>query len=122
MFIIPHNKEIPMPLLFDMPFEELQSYQGRNPRPADFDAFWDKGLAEMHALDSHIEIVPAEFQTPFAACSHLYFTGVGGARVHAKLLQPKNSSGRHPAVVMFHGYSGSSGDWMDKLGYVCLLY
>lgn len=111
-----------MPLLFDMPFEQLQTYQGTNPRPADFDAFWDRSLAEMHALDPQIEIRPAEFQTPFAQCSHLFFTGVGGARVHAKLLQPKNPVGRHPALVMFHGYSGSSGDWVDKLGYVAMGY
>jgi cephalosporin-C deacetylase len=27
-------------------------------------------------------------------------------------------SGPKPAVLMFHGYSGSSGDWNDKLAYV----
>jgi cephalosporin-C deacetylase len=43
---------------------------------------------------------------------------VGGARVHAKYLRPKGDTGKHPAVVMFHGYSGSSGDWCDKLNYV----
>lgn len=112
-----------MPLLFDMPFEKLHTYQGTNPRPADFDEYWDKGLAEMNALDPQIEIVPADFQTPFAQCSHLYFTGVGGARVHAKLLQPKASSKEpHPAIVNFHGYSGDSGDWVDKLGYVAAGY
>jgi cephalosporin-C deacetylase len=111
-----------MPLLFDMPFEQLQSYQGRNPKPADFDAFWDRALAEMHALDPQIEIVPADFQTPFAECSHLYFTGVNGARVHAKLLQPRHAAAAHPALLIFHGYSGSSGDWFDKLGYVALGY
>jgi cephalosporin-C deacetylase len=111
-----------MPLLFEMPFEQLQTYQGTNPKPADFDQFWDKALAEMHALDSRIELQPAAFQTPFAECSHLYFTGVGGARVHAKLLQPKNARGKHPAMVMFHGYSGSAGDWSDKLGYVAMGY
>ena len=24
----------------------------------------------------------------------------------------------HPAVLLFHGYTGNSGDWSDKLGYV----
>ncbi|RIK44021.1 MAG: acetylesterase [Chloroflexi bacterium] len=111
-----------MPLLFDMPFERLQTYEGRNPRPADFDVYWDRALAEMHALDPQIESVPAEFQTPFAECSHLYFTGVGGARVHAKLLRPRNATEPHPAVLLFHGYSGSSGEWVEKLGYVALGY
>ncbi|MCB0157090.1 MAG: acetylxylan esterase, partial [Caldilineaceae bacterium] len=78
-----------MPLLFDMPMEQLREYQGVNPRPGDFDAFWDHGLAEVQALDPNVELVPADFQTPFADCYHMYFTGTGGARVHAKLLRPK---------------------------------
>jgi cephalosporin-C deacetylase len=111
-----------MPLLFDMPLEELKTYQGINPRPDDFESFWDDSLAEMRSLDPAIEIVPAEFQTPYATCSHLYFTGTGGARVHAKLMQPVQASEPHPAVVMFHGYSGNAGDWLDKLGYVAMGY
>ena len=111
-----------MPLLFDMPMEQLREYQGVNPRPGDFDAFWDHGLAEVQALDPNVELIPADFQTPFADCYHMYFTGTGGARVHAKLLRPKQSDGPHPAVLMFHGYSGNAGDWSEKLGYVAMGY
>lgn len=111
-----------MPLLFDMPLEKLREYQGINPRPDDFDKFWDDGLAQLQSLDTDIEIVEADFQTEFARCSHLYFTGIGGARVHAKLLQPTAASQPHGAVLMFHGYSGSSGDWLDKLGYAAAGY
>ncbi len=111
-----------MPLLFDMPFERLPEYEGRNPRPADFDEFWDRSLAELDTLDPAVELIPAEFQTPFAECFHMYFTGTGGARVYAKLLRPRNATVPHPAVLQFHGYSGSSGDWVDKLGYVARGY
>jgi len=111
-----------MPLMFDMPLEELKTYQGQNPRPADFDAFWERGLAEMQALDPQIELSPASFKVPFAQCLDLYFTGVGGARIHAKFLRPKEATAPHPAVLMFHGYSGSSGDWSEKLAYVALGY
>ncbi|MCK4899016.1 MAG: acetylxylan esterase [Anaerolineales bacterium] len=38
----------------------------------------------------------------------MYFTGVGGARIHAKLLRPRNISQPCPDLLMFHGYSGSS--------------
>ena len=72
----------------------------------------------MRAVDPRVELIPADFQTPFAECLHMYFTGVGGARVHAKLLRPRNTSQLHPAVLMFHGYSGRSGDWSSMLGYV----
>lgn len=111
-----------MPLTFDMPFEKLQTYQGINPRPDDFDTYWDTALAEMHALDPQVELVPAEFQTSYAECFHMYFTGVRGARVHAKLMRPRNVTGPHGAVLMFHGYSGNSGSWVDKLGYVAAGY
>jgi cephalosporin-C deacetylase len=38
------------------------------------------------------------------------------------LLRPKQAPEPHPAVLMFHGYSGSAGDWYDKLGYVAQGY
>ena len=107
-----------MPLTFDLPLDELKEYQGLNPRPVDFDAFWDQGVAEMHAIDPQVELLPADFQTSFAECFHLTFGGVGGARIHAKLLRPRQAPGPHPALLMFHGYSANSGDWVDKLGYV----
>jgi cephalosporin-C deacetylase len=60
----------------------------------------------------------SEFQAPFAECVDLYFSGVGGARVHAKLLRPIRAPEPHPAVLMFHGYSINAGEWSDKLAYV----
>ncbi len=107
-----------MPLLFDMPLEQLPAYQGTNPRPADHDEYWERALAEMRAQQPQVELIPADFQTDFADCFHLWFTGVRGARVHAKLLRPKAPASPGPAVLMFHGYSGNSGPWLDKLGYV----
>ena len=106
-----------MPLV-DMPLEKLYEYQGRTPRPVDIESYWDTALAEMHALEPDVNLIPYPLQTEAAECFHLYFTGVGGARVHAKYLRPKKASEPHPAVVMFHGYSGNSGDWSDKLNYV----
>jgi len=111
-----------MPLTFDLPFDQLANYKGINPKPSDFDQFWDLGLKEMRSTDSKVEIIPAEFQSPGVECFHLYFTGVGGARVHTKLLRPANADRPHPAVLMFHGYTGNAGDWSDKLGYVALGY
>jgi cephalosporin-C deacetylase len=106
-----------MPLI-DMPLAQLLEYQGRNPCPPDMEAYWDRALAEMQALDPQVELVPHPLQASFAECFHLYFTGVGGARVHAKYLRPKRAPEPHPAVLLFHGYSGNSGDWMDKLSWV----
>jgi cephalosporin-C deacetylase len=106
-----------MPIV-DMPLPQLREYGGRNPRPADLDRYWEAALAEMRAVDPAVELVPHSLNAGFAECFHLYFTGVGGARVHAKYLRPKHAREPHPAVLVFHGYSGSSGDWCDKLHYV----
>jgi len=109
-----------MPLLFDMPLEKLKTYTGKNPRPEDFDRFWDESLAQMRALESAPEFVPDKFQTPFAECLHLFFRGMEGARVHAKYVRPKNVKAPHPAILIFHGYSGDSGDWTGLLAYAAL--
>ena len=106
-----------MPLV-DKPLPELYAYSGLNPCPADFDSYWNAALAEMHALDPRVELRPAAFQAPQAECFDLFFTGVGGARVHAKYLRPKAPAAAHPALLQFHGYTGSSGDWSGKLKFV----
>ncbi len=107
-----------MPTL-DMPLSKLKTYRGKNPRPKDFDAFWTKALREMRALDPKVRWVPNQtLQVPFAECFDLTWTGVGGARIHAKLLRPKKAPQPHPALCLFHGYSMSAGDWSDKLNYV----
>jgi cephalosporin-C deacetylase len=103
--------------IVDMPLEELKLYKGTNPCPEDFNRYWQDGLDEMRAVDPDIEITPADFSTRYADCFDMYFTGVGGARIYAKLLKPKKISGKCPAIVEFHGYSGSSGDWFNKLPY-----
>ena len=109
-------------MLIDMPVEELKKYRGSTPRPDDFDEFWDASLAESAALPMNAELIPAEFQVPCADCYDLFFDGTGSSRIHAKLLCPKNDTGKHPAVVQFHGYSDSSGDWSTKLNYVACGY
>ncbi len=104
-----------MPLT-DLPLDQLRTYQGRNPRPDDFDAYWSAALAELNNVDPKVEIVEVETPARFAKAFDMRWTGVGGARVYAKLLRPIKPVG--PALVKFHGYSMSSGDWFDSLPYV----
>jgi len=103
----------------EMPLDQLKKYNGSSPKPDDFDAYWSRALAELDAQSLEYELVPAAITSPLAECFHLYFTGVGGARVHAKLVRPIASSTENqgPAMAMFHGYSCDSGDWFDKIAY-----
>lgn len=109
-------------MLVDMPLEELKVYKGINPKPDDLDAYWEKALAEMRAVDPQLELKEASFQAPGAKCYDMYFTGVNGARIYAKCLKPANVEGKTPAVLHFHGYSASSSDWTYYLSYVLAGY
>jgi cephalosporin-C deacetylase len=104
--------------VFDLPLLELERYQGRNPRPPDLDEFWENALQEMREVDPRVELQPYRFAASFAQCFDLFFRGVDGARIHAKYLRPAGNAGRHPAVLMFHGYGNQSGDWLEKLPFV----
>jgi cephalosporin-C deacetylase len=107
---------------FDLPPEQLPSYRGRNPRPDDHPDYWAGGLAELDPVDPEVSLVPYEYPAAGAECFDLTFTGVRGARVHAKYLRPRGGGSGRPAVLMFHGYGASSGDWFDKLPYVAQGY
>ena len=96
--------------LFDLPVSELYNYQGLNPKPDDFDAYWQRALDEMNALDPSVALEPA-YVHPAFECDDLYFTGTGGARIYAKFVIPKKAVFPVPAVLTFHGYTGSSADW-----------
>jgi cephalosporin-C deacetylase len=104
-------------MLVDLKVPELMKWQGRNPRPADHDAYWDRALKELDTVNPEPEFKPAKFSTPFADCFDLYFTGVRGARIYAKFIKPKKIEGKIPAVFVLHGYSGSSPDWISLLPY-----
>ena len=106
-----------MPLI-DMPREELEVYRGINPKPADFDAYWDLSLEELDKTGLDYDLLPSDYQVPFARCFDLTFVGLGGAKIYSKMLMPLQVSGKLPALLQFHGYAGNSGDWTQKLSYV----
>jgi cephalosporin-C deacetylase len=111
-------------MIIDLPVSELLTYQGENPRPADFDAYWAAAMEEVRGVDPNPELVPSDFTCSFAECFHLYFTGVRNARIHAKYFRPKprpgdeNTAKPRPGILRFHGYSANSGDWYTLLPFV----
>jgi len=107
-----------MPII-DKPLPELRVYGGINPRPSDFDAYWDESVRELDATDPLVELRRNDtLPLRNSECFDLWFTGVGGARVHAKYVRPRGLTAPAPAVLSFHGYTGNTGDWTDKLAYV----
>jgi len=103
-----------MPVL-DKPLSELNTYLGSSPCPGDIDAYWDNGLSELRRVEPAVSLTESEFSAPFAECSNLYFTGIGGSRIYAKYIKPLQVSSPHPALLFFHGYTGASPQWMMLL-------
>ena len=103
-----------------MPMEKLLKYKGQSPRPKDFDKYWSRGLKELDETDPRIELVPIKFPSPNAEVFHLYFTGVGGARIHSLYARPRNVKGKVPCVVQFHGYTGNAGQISGLMGWIAM--
>ena len=110
-----------MPLV-DMPVEKLYEYQGSSPCPKDIDEYWDDALKEMNAIDPKAEFIKKEYPAKIADMFDLYYTGTKNARIYAKVAVPKNIEGKVPAVLMFHGLSGSSCEWEGLLKYAAQGY
>ena len=110
-----------MPMI-DMPLEKLYVYEGMNERPADMEAYWDRAVAQMEALGTACQLTPAAFQVEGAQCYEMYFTGVGGARIHCRLARPTKYQGKRPAVCLYHGYTGNCGPFSTLLRWAAAGY
>ena len=107
----------------DLPLEELREYRGSSPCPEDLNAYWDRSLDEMRAIDPALSWEDASFPCPYAKCQSLYFTGTGGSRIHCRVATPDPLPAEPtPALIFFHGYSGASPDWTVMLPYVAAGY
>ncbi|QEN06772.1 acetylxylan esterase [Oceanispirochaeta crateris] len=108
----------------DMPLKELKKYKGINPKPADFDKYWEAALQELESQDLNPQLIPADFKVPHAECFDLYFTGVGGSRIHARYARPANASPdtKHPAILHFHGYTGETPPWSELMSWTSAGY
>lgn len=102
----------------DMSLERLKVYNGVNPRPDDFDEFWDRSIAEMNEIDPCPNFKKIDFPSVIADAYELTFTSTKNARIYAKFMRPKNIEGKAPAILMFHGLSGCSSEWSSLLNYV----
>ncbi len=110
-----------MPIV-DMPLAKLKEYGGRNPRPLDFDKFWQDALAELDTVDPKVSLTPVPFKCDYADCFDMRFYSTKGALIYAKFVRPKNIDGKIPALVRFHGLSGNCGTWSSLIKFAAQGY
>lgn len=103
--------------LFDYPLERLREYSPRLAEPADFDAFWDRTLAQTrsHALDARF--TPYDSGLSTVDTYDVEFGGWNGERICGWLLVPRDTSSPTGCVVEYVGYGGGRGLVHDRLLY-----
>lgn len=113
-------------MFFDMPLEELKTYLPPREEPPDFDAFWQKTLAETRdfPLDAVFKAVDYGMRT--VETFDVTFNGYNGQPIKGWLLLPRQRKEPLPCVVEYIGYGGGRGfpiDWLvfSSAGYAHLV-
>jgi len=91
----------------DLPPAVLREYRPELEEPVDFDAFWQRTLAEQPPARI-VGLEPADTVVTELAVDDLVVSGYAGDPVRAWVTRPR-SGGPHPVVVEFIGYNGGRG-------------
>jgi len=100
---------------FDLPEAALRDYRPERDEPADFDAFWERTLAEARDHPLHPSFVAVDAGLRLVEAYDVTFNGWGGHPIKGWFLTPRHRSGPLPCVVEFIGYGGGRGfpaDWL----------
>jgi cephalosporin-C deacetylase len=98
--------------LTDLPYSQLLEYRAEIAPHADFDAFWEKTLAQARAHDAEPELTLV--RDTFLSTVDV-FAGWNGEPVAAWLVLPAGAVEPLPVIVKFLGYSGGRGQPTEHL-------
>lgn len=107
-----------MKKLYECQTEHLKDYHGIGDAPADYDEYWQRAKNDLKNASLEYEVTESKIHYRNCEAYDLYFTGVGGAKIHCQFLKPKHIQGKIPALVQFHGYWCNCGEWTSKLSFV----
>lgn len=89
---------------YDLPLEQLQNYKPELTRQPDFDAFWTETLKELAAVPLKYELVPYDYPVKGVKVYNVTYTSFNNATINGWLAVP-DTPGKHPGMVLFHGYN-----------------
>jgi cephalosporin-C deacetylase len=105
----------------DMPLERLREYKPSLYQPADFDQYWTTTLKRAVEQPLNAELIPYQLNAKGLEAYAVRFDGFAEpgeptGRVAGWYLRPAHT-GKFPAVVFYHGYSGRGHRLLDMLPY-----
>lgn len=97
---------------------KMKSYLGTNPKPKDFDSYWNKKIKVIDSFIPNVKIKRV-YTKEFHAFEiyDVSFASFDGAKIYAKYLKPKTRK-KVPCVLQFHGYPGSSRSFFELSAFV----
>ncbi|MCT2583100.1 acetylxylan esterase [Actinophytocola gossypii] len=95
--------------LVDLPLEQLWRYRPDREEPADFDAFWNRTLAEAREFPLDPVLRRQDGPLTLVDAFEVEFTGFGGHRIGGWFLRPSNRPEPLPCVVRYLGYTVGRG-------------
>ncbi len=98
----------------DMPLSRLRDYKPELNRQGDFDSFWSQTIGEALSQPLKAELTPYPLKLRGLDVFEVRFDGFGGGRIAGWYVCP-SGGGRHPAVMMYHGYSGRAPRPLDLM-------
>lgn len=113
-------------MFVDMPLDQLRAYLPERREPADFDAFWERTLAEAREHDLNPVFEPYDADLAIVDVADVTFSGYGGHPIKGWFITPASQSGPLPCVIEYIGYGGGRGlplDWLlwPAAGYAVLV-
>ncbi|MBI5725764.1 MAG: acetylxylan esterase [Planctomycetes bacterium] len=96
--------------LIDQQIAEYQKLDVPATKQTDFDEFWAAAVAKARSAPLNARGGPVEYPWPGVEVQDLTYEGLDGTAIRAWLLLPPQArNSKVPAVVCFHGYTGSRG-------------
>ncbi|MCA0294251.1 MAG: acetylxylan esterase [Actinobacteria bacterium] len=101
----------------DLPLADLRSYRSSAPEPADFDAAWQRTLADARTVPMQAQVTEVRTGLRLLRSFDVVFPGFGGDPIRAWLTVPADAAGPLPAMVVYNGYGGGRGLPVDHLSW-----
>ncbi|MDA7026438.1 acetylxylan esterase [Bacillus sp. CLL-7-23] len=98
---------------YDLPLDQLYTYQPERTATEDFEDFWKESLAELTKVKAEPELKQFDYPADGIQVYWLTYKSSGGALIKGWYAVP-DQKGPHPAIVKYHGYNASyDGDIHD---------
>jgi cephalosporin-C deacetylase len=95
--------------------EKLEPSQ---PRPADFDAWWDAKIEQLNAVPANVQVEPNESGRPNVEYFAIRMDNINATRIYGQLAKPRGE-GKYPALLQLQwaGVYGLQKSWVvDRAG------